>query len=100
MDDDYGCMSSWFALTVRSLYQICPRQMTYQFFSPIFNKVTLQLSNRKTFKNEARNYDNISYCIQSATLDGKTYKKTSIQYRDIMNRGKLVYNMSNQPEAE
>jgi len=100
MDDDYGCMSSWFALSAMGLYQICPGQMDYQLFSPIFNKVTLHLSNGKTFMIEARNYDSNSYYIQSATLNGKAYKKTSIQYRDVMNGGKLVYIMGKRPKTK
>ena len=98
MDDDYGCMSSWYALSAMGLYQICPGQMDYQLFSPVFNKVILRLHNGKTFKIEARNYADDCFYIQSVLLNGKTYNKTSITYQDIIKGGTLIYVMGKHPK--
>lgn len=93
MDDDYGCMSSWYALSTMGLFQVCPGQLEYQLFSPAFRKVKIKLPNNKTFEIDAKNYTDHCYYIQSMKFNGKTYKKFSINYRDIMNGGKLILEM-------
>lgn len=97
MDDDYGCMSSWFAISAMGLFQICPGQPIYQLFSPIFNRITVQLGNGKTLEIEANGLSSESYYIQSATLNGVSYNQSSITHEQLMQGGKLHYEMGTKP---
>lgn len=100
MDDDYGCMSSWFALSAMGLFQVCPSQTEYQIFSPIFEKVTLNLQNGKKFVIEAQGFADDCYYIQSAELNGDIYNKVNIDYGDILKGGTLIYKMGKSPNID
>lgn len=97
MDDDYGCMSSWFAISAMGLFQYCPGQPIYQIFSPIFDKITIQLGNGKRLIIESEGLTPDSYYIQSATFNGKVYNKSNISHKELMEGGVLHYKMGNKP---
>lgn len=104
MDDDYGCMSSWYALSAMGLYQVCPGDPVYQLTSPVFNEITInpgsKLFKGMKFKIIANNYSKDNYYIQSATLNGKPLKRCWITYDEIKNGGELVYNMGPEPNKD
>ena len=97
MDDDYGCMSSWFAMGAMGIFQYCPGQPVYQLFSPIFDKITIQLENNKVFKIEAKGLTPESFYIKSATLNHIPYKTSNITHEELMNGGELQFIMSSKP---
>ena len=104
MDDDYGCMASWYALSAMGLYQMCPGNPMYQLSSPIFSKTTITLDQSvykgKEFVIEAQNLSKTNKYIQSATLNGKPYNRCEISHNDIVNGGKLVYVMGPEPNKD
>ncbi len=104
MDDDYGCMASWYALSAMGLYQMCPGNPMYQLSAPIFSKTTITLDQSvykgKEFVIEAQNLSKTNKYIQSATLNGKPYNRCEISHNDIVNGGKLVYVMGPEPKKE
>ena len=97
MDDDFACMSAWFALSGMGLYQVCPGIPEFELFSPIFRKIVLDIPGNSTFTIEAKNYAPDCYYIQSAMLNGKPHDKCTISYKEIMAGGKLEYVMGKQP---
>jgi len=101
MDDDYGCMSAWFAMGAMGLYQVCPGNPVYQLTSPIFRKVTIKLDpsvyQGKEFTIEAKNQNKGNNYIQSATLNGKPFNQSWITHADIVKGGKLVFEMGAEP---
>ena len=104
MDDDYGCMAAWYVLSSIGLYQVCPGQPIYQLTAPIFAKVLLELDSRfypgGTFTIEAKNLSNKNIYIQSAKLNGKSYNKPWISHQDIVNGGKLFFEMGPEPNKD
>ncbi len=101
MDDDYGCMSAWYAMSAMGLYQVCPGKPVYQLTSPIFKKITIQLDPKiisgKTFTVRANNLSKENFYIQSATLNGQPYNQSWITHADIVKGGELVFEMGAGP---
>ena len=101
MDDDYGCMSAWYAMSSMGLYQVCPGNPVYQLGAPIFEKVSIQLDpavyQGKQFTIETKNLSKKNGYIQSATLNGKPFNQCWITHKEIVNGGKLVFEMGPEP---
>ena len=76
-------------------YPACPGDMDFQLASPLFDKITIQLDSAfypgKTFVIEARNAGKNNCYIQQMQLNGKPYKKYTINHRDIVNGGRLNF---------
>ena len=66
--------------------------------SPLFNKVTIQLNNKyykgKTFTIETVNNNTENIYVNRIMLNGRKLAKPFIQFRDVVNGGKLILNMS------
>ena len=101
MDDDYGCMSSWYVLSSMGLYQVCPGDPVYQLTSPLFSKITIRLNSKiysgKVFTIRANNLSKENIYIQSASLNGKPLKRSWISHNEIVDGGELVYEMGSEP---
>jgi len=104
MDDDYGCMAAYFVMSAMGLYQLCPGLPVYQLTAPIFNRVTIRLDPNfypgKQFIIRAENLSRENFYIQSATLNGQPYNKSSITHQEIVRGGELVYIMGPQPNKK
>ncbi|MBN1107126.1 MAG: GH92 family glycosyl hydrolase [Bacteroidales bacterium] len=104
MDDDYGCMSGWYAMAAMGLYQMCTGFPVYQITAPIFDKVTISLDkefyNGKKFTIRAENLSDENIYIQSATLNGKSFSKTELTHEEIVNGGELVFIMGSTPNKD
>ena len=101
MDDDYGCMSAWYAMSAMGLFQVCPGDPVYQLTSPIFEQVTIHLDPKiysgKSFVIKANKLSKENYYIQSATLNGKPLNRSSLTHEEIVKGGELVYEMGPEP---
>jgi predicted alpha-1,2-mannosidase len=96
-DEDGGAMTSWYVFSALGFYPQCPGRPLYDIGSPVFDKATIQVGGGKTFVVEAINVSAQNKYIQSATLNGKPLNKTWISHADIMNGGKLVFQMGMRP---
>jgi len=95
MDDDAGTMSSWYVLASMGIYPALVGEPIYSLTSPTFQKVEIELPNRKTFLIACRNYKlNSNIYINKATLNGKALQRNWLTYQEIMQGGKLVLDMS------
>lgn len=96
-DEDGGSMSSWYVFSSMGLYPQCPGRPIYDIGSPIFEEVTINVGNGKTFVIEAKDVSAKNKYIQSATLNGKSWEKTYIYHSDVAAGGKLVFQMGPRP---
>lgn len=96
-DEDEGQMSSWYVISALGFYSVCPGTDQYVIGSPVFRKATLTMEDGKKFVIEARNNSKTNVYIQSATLNGKPYSKNWISHSDIVNGGKLIFEMGDKP---
>ncbi|MBR5726448.1 MAG: GH92 family glycosyl hydrolase [Muribaculaceae bacterium] len=96
-NEDVGQMSAWYVLSSIGLYQEEPAGGKYIIGSPLFDKVTMNVGDGKTFTVKAVNNSDKNIYIQSATLNGKRYDKSYIGYSDIITGGNLTLVMGPKP---
>jgi len=103
MDDDYGCMSAWYALSAMGLYQVCPGNPVYQITSPIFEKTVIHLDRDiykgKSFSIRANSLSEKNYYIRSAKLNGESINRSWITHEEISKGGDLVLEMGSEPNT-
>ncbi len=104
MDDDYGCMASWYVLSAMGLYQVCPGNPVYQITAPIFDEVTIRLDKKiypgKSFTIKAINLSSENIYIQSAKLNGKDLNRSWISHDELVDGGELVFVMGKEPNKK
>ena len=96
-NEDVGQMSAWYVLSSIGLYQEEPAGGKYMIGSPLFNEARINVGNGKTFTVRAVNNSDENIYVQSATLNGKRYRKNYIDYRDIVAGGTLQLVMGLRP---
>ncbi len=96
-DEDGGAMSSWYVFNAMGFYPQCPGRPIFDIGSPIFEKITINVGHGKTFVIEAKNVSAANKYIQSATLNGNPLDKPWIYNSDVVNGGKLVFQMGSRP---
>ena len=96
-NEDVGQMSAWYVLSSIGLYQEEPAGGKYIIGSPLFSEAKINVGDGKTFTVKALNNSDVNIYIQSATLNGKRYDKSYIDYRDIIAGGTLELVMGNKP---
>ena len=99
MDDDCGTMSSMYVTAAMGLFPLTPGDTNLQIASPFFEKITLDIGNGKTFTIEANNVSEDNFYIQSASLNGKTFNRSWIDFSEVMNGGTLSFEMGNTPST-
>ena len=99
-DEDNGQTSAWYVFSAMGFYPVTPGHPSYVFGSPLFSKVTLQLSNNKQFVIKALNNTPENKYIQSVQLNGEEYQKTWISHFDITEGGNLTFEMGPEPNKE
>ncbi len=103
-DDDEGQVSAWYVLGASGLAQACPGDPRYEIFSPLFDKVTLNLnpsySKGKAFVITAANNSPDNIYIQSAMLNGKPLNRCWVSYAEITAGGTLDLVLGPQPNMK
>jgi predicted alpha-1,2-mannosidase len=94
-NDDCGQMSAWYIFSAMGFYPVNPVGGEYILGAPQIPKITISLPEGKIFTIEATNLSKENKYVQSVELNGQPYPHKSINHRDIMNGGKLVFTMTN-----
>jgi predicted alpha-1,2-mannosidase len=87
-NDDAGQMSAWYVFAAMGFYPVNPVGNNYELSRPLFKKITLQLPAGKTFVIQNSNTNNT---FKNKKLNGVSYKKNTIDYKDIMKGGVLEF---------
>ena len=96
-NEDCGQMSAWYVFSSMGLYPFNPVSGKYQIGSPIFDEVTIKVSETKNFVIKASNVSNKNIYTQSATLNGEEFNRTFITHNELMNEGMLHFIMGENP---
>ena len=96
-NDDCGQVSSWYIFGAMGFYPALPGDPIYQICSPIFSKVQMNVGNGKVFTVIANNNPKENAYIQSATLNGKPYNLSYIHHDEVIEGGKLIFEMGPEP---
>jgi predicted alpha-1,2-mannosidase len=106
-DEDQGQMSSWFVMSSIGLFQMdggAAINPQYELGSPRFKKITIHLSDKyysgKTFVIEAKNASRKNMYIRSAVLNGKKLNTWHFPQKELIKGGKLILEMSDEPEKK
>lgn len=99
-NEDCGQLSAWYIFNSIGFYPVCPGSPEYQIGSPSFDKVKINLPDGKVFTVIANNNSTENVYIQSATLNGKSFNRTTLLHNDIMNGGTLVFEMGPEPQKK
>ncbi len=92
-DEDQGQLGAWYVLASMGLFDVqghSAERPTFQFGSPLFDKVTIALDNKyykgKELIIEVKNQHPDNIYIQSASWNGKPIENSWI-YRDVLMKG-------------
>jgi predicted alpha-1,2-mannosidase len=104
-DEDQGLMGSLAVLMKIGLFQLnggTEHDPAYQIGSPIFERITINLSQEyysgKEFIIEAINNSSENVYVKQAFLNGEVLDRLRIRHSDLLKGGKLTLMMSDQPE--
>jgi putative alpha-1,2-mannosidase len=71
---------------------------SYTFASPVFDKITLTLNpdyyGKKELVIETKKTDDDAQYINSITIDGKSRKGYRISHNELVNAGKITFDLS------
>ncbi len=96
-NEDCGQMSAWYLLNAIGIYQVAPGNPIYSIGRPMFDHVTIKLTNGKQFVVNTKNVSKQNKYIQSATLNGRELKSPFVSHQDIMNGAVLEFVMGDKP---
>ena len=99
-DEDGGGMTSFVVWSCLGLYPVTPGSAEYAIGSPVFPEAVVHLPGGKTFEIVAKGASEDNKYIQSATLDGKPLTRPFLSHEQVVQGGKLVFVMGDQPNKE
>ena len=99
-NEDCGQMSAWYLFSSMGFYPVCPGSLEYVIGTPKLPFVQINLGDNKKFIIEATHLSDNNFYIQSVTLNGQPLEKSYLRHEQIMNGGRLVFNMGPEPNKE
>jgi len=99
-NDDMGQMSAWYIFSSMGFYPVAPGQNVFVIGTPLFEEITLTLSDifdNKEFTVKADDISSENIYIQSVKLNGIDYNKTWITHDDIVGGGEMTFKMGPEP---
>ncbi|NJP44583.1 glycoside hydrolase domain-containing protein [Actinacidiphila epipremni] len=99
MDNDAGTMSTMFVAAALGLFPVTAGSSQFQIGSPFFDSTTITYANGSRFTVKADGVSPSSYYVQSATLNGKRFDNTWLDYSQIIAGGTLDFRMGAKPSS-
>jgi predicted alpha-1,2-mannosidase len=96
-NDDCGQMSAWYLFSAMGFYPMCPGDNRYVLGSPALPRISMHLSNGRTFTVKAENFSAANVYVQKATLDGKPWTKAYLPHSAVAAGGELVFTLGPKP---
>jgi predicted alpha-1,2-mannosidase len=96
-DEDGGATSAFVVFSAMGIYPISPGLPVYTIGSPLFTKVSIDLSNGKKFLISAPKNSETNKYIQSAKLNGKVLNGPWLTHETIIQGGQLELEMGAYP---
>ena len=96
-DEDAGAMAAFAVFLGLGFYPVQPGVPMYAISSPVFDKISIDLPNGKTFTIVAPGTSQGCKYIHSARMDGRPLDGLWFSHDDIMGGGVLELEMSDKP---
>ncbi|WP_107428964.1 glycoside hydrolase domain-containing protein [Streptomyces sp. Amel2xC10] len=97
MDNDAGTMSTMFVAAALGLFPVTAGSSQFQIGSPFFDSTTITYANGSRFTVKADGVSPSSYYVQSATLNGRRFGNTWLDYAQIVSGGTINFTMGSKP---
>jgi predicted alpha-1,2-mannosidase len=94
-NDDCGQMSAWYIFSALGFYPVDPISGLYLIGAPQAKELKLFLPNGKIFTVKALGISDKNRYVKSVKLNGEILKSFTVSYDDIMNGGRLEFEMTN-----
>ncbi len=105
-DEDQGQLGAWYVMAALGLFDVqghAAMNPTFQFGSPLFDKVTIQLDQKyyggKSLVIETRNNSKQNMYIQSVSFNNKKIDNCWIDRKLLTNGGVLIFDMGPRPNT-
>ena len=98
-NEDVGQMSAWYVLSALGFYQVNPAAGVFMFGSPVLDDAVITTAADKKLHISFRNNNERNKYIQRITLNGHSYNKSYILYKDLIAGGEIVIHMGPKPSA-
>ncbi len=105
-DEDQGQLGAWYVMAALGLFDVqghAAMNPTFQFGSPQFNKVTIQLDPKyytgKALVIEARNNSKGNVYVQSVLFNHKSVANCWIDRKNLTGGGTLIFEMGAKPNT-
>lgn len=101
-DEDQGQLGAWFVMASLGLFDVqghAGANPTLQFGSPLFEKITIQLSEEPNHRLviETKNNSPENYYVQSLKFNGESVENSWMEREKLMQGGTLVFEMDSVP---
>lgn len=96
-DEDNGQTSAWYVFSAMGFYPVCPGTDEYIIGSPLFEKVTINLPNKKKVIISASNNNKTNRYVDSITTNGGIHSKNFFKHEDLTNGISIKFKMSEKP---
>lgn len=96
-NEDCGQMSAWYVWSALGMYPMNASSGHYLFGTPMVDKAVIKLPNNKTFTIEVKRAGPASKYIKTVQLNGKTIPVKDITHQQLMQGGKLLFVLTDQP---
>ncbi len=105
-DEDQGQLGAWYVLAAIGLFDVqghAAANPTFQFASPLFDKITIQLDGDyylgQTLIIETENQGPENTFIQSVTFNGKSVNNCWMYQRELVQGGTLTFTLGPEPNT-
>lgn len=96
-NDDCGQMSAWYLFSALGFYPVAPGSGQFALGSPAIKTAVIRLENGRTLSIEAKDQSEKNVYVKSVALNGRRIDRRYITNAEIMNGGKIVFEMSDRP---
>jgi predicted alpha-1,2-mannosidase len=99
-DEDQGQLGSWYVMNALGLFDVkglTDLRPIIELGSPLFDKATIILGNKKTLIIQTENNSKDNPYIQSATFNGKPLNNCWLYRDELMQGGNLTFILGNKP---
>jgi predicted alpha-1,2-mannosidase len=102
-DEDQGQLGSWYVLAALGIFDVkgfTDSRPIIQFGSPLFDKATIAIPNKRSLTIETKNNSSKNVYVQSAQFNGKPLTNCWMYRDELITGGRLVFTMGSQPNAK
>jgi predicted alpha-1,2-mannosidase len=98
-NEDCGQMSAWYVISALGFYAVNPASGNYVFGSPLFDKATVEVGNKKKLIVTVQRDAPADPYIQTVSWNGKPYDRVWFSHRTIAQGGKMEIRLGAKPSG-